>query len=271
MDNSSSSDGDILASELFMELASELRCSILLSVSKKPAKLSSLARELDATVQDVHRNVNRLMATGLVRREDGSLHLTEYGRIVTKQIPYFIFMKKYGKFFEEHMLGDMPEKFLQRIGALQSCELVRSVAAVMERLKKLESGTKKQLRIMVSQAWAEEGRIIIELPMHGVQVLSIVGKNTIIPKEIIDSIGRSIEKMPANQKTQTKMVEKVNAALYISDEQAAAVMFPNMRGEIDMGAIFTGSDPVFYEWCNDLFNHYWERGGYFDVRKTTIV
>jgi predicted transcriptional regulator len=141
----------------------------------------------------------------------------------------------------------------------------------MERLKKLEYGAKKQLRLVVSQAWAEEGRIIIELSMHGVQVLSMVGKNTIMPKEIIDSIGRLIEKMPANQKIQTKMVEKVDVALYISDAQQAAVMFPNMRGEIDMGSIFIGSDPAFYEWCNDLFNHYWERGGYFDPKKTTIV
>jgi predicted transcriptional regulator len=260
------SETEILASDLFMELASELRCSILMSVSRKPAKLSSLARELDATVQDVHRNVNRLMAAGLVRKEDGEIHMTGYGRIVTKQIAYFIFMKKHEKFFEEHTLGDIPEKFLQRIGALQSCELVISVAAVMERLKRLESDAKKQIRIMVSQAWAEEGRIIIELSMHGGQVLSIMGKNTIIPKEIIDSIGRSIEKMPANQKMQAKMVEKVDIALYISDEQAA-VMFPNMRGEIDMGAIFIGSDPAFYEWCNDFFDHYWERGGYFDVRQ----
>jgi predicted transcriptional regulator len=107
--------------------------------------------------------------------------------------------------------------------------------------------------------------------MHGVHVLSIIGKNTIVPKEIIDSIGRSIEKMPANQKMQTKMVEKVDVALYISDEQQAAVMFPNMRGEIDMSAIFIGSDPAFYEWCNDLFDHYWERGGYFDVSKATVV
>jgi predicted transcriptional regulator len=270
VDNSSSSDGDILASDLFMELASELRCSILMSISKKPAKLSSLARELDATVQDVHRNVNRLMATGLVRREDGSLHLTEYGRIVTKQIPYFIFMKKHSKFFEEHRLGEIPEKFLQRIGALQSCELVISVAAVMERLKKMESDAKRQLRIMPSQAWAEEGHIIMELSIHGIEVLSIVGRNTIFPKEIIDLMERSIEKMPTNQKIRTKMVEKVDVALYISDEHAA-VMFPNMKGEIDMGAIFIGSDPAFYEWCNDLFDHYWERGGYFDVRKTTIV
>jgi predicted transcriptional regulator len=260
------SETEILASDLFMELASELRCSILMSVSRKPAKLSSLARELDATVQDVHRNVNRLMAAGLVRKEDGEIHMTGYDRIVTKQIAYFIFMKKHEKFFEEHTLGDIPEKFLQRIGALQSCELVISVAAVMERLKRLESDAKKQIRIMVSQAWAEEGRIIIELSMHGGQVLSIMGKNTIIPKEIIDSIGRSIEKMPANQKMQAKMVEKVDVALYISDEQAA-VMFPNMRGEIYMGAIFIGSDPAFYEWCNDFFDHYWERGGYFDVRQ----
>jgi predicted transcriptional regulator len=265
------SEGEILASELFMELASELRCSILMSVSRNPAKLSSLARELDTTVQDVHRNVNRLMIARLVRREDGEIHLTEYGRVVTKQIPYFIFMKKHAKYFEEHTLGDIPEKFLQRIGVLEKCEFVRSVAAVMERLKKLESDAKKQLRIMVSQAWAEEGRIIIELSMHGVQVLSIVGKNTIMPKEIVESIGRSIEKMPANQKMQTKLVEKVDIALYISDEPAAAAMFPNMSGEIDMGAIFIGSDPAFYEWCNDLFDHYWERGGYFDVRKTTVV
>jgi predicted transcriptional regulator len=48
-------------------------------------------------------------------------------------------------------------------------------------------------------------------------------------------------------------------------------MFPNMRGEIDMGAIFIGSDPMFYEWCKDLFDHYWELAGYFDVRKTTVV
>ena len=269
MDNSSS-DVQPLASDLFMELASELRCSILVSVSRKPAKFSSLARELDTSVQDIHRNVNRLTDTGLVRRDDRAVHLTEYGRIVTKQIPYFIFIKEHGKFFEEHTLGDIPEKFVQRIGALQNCELVHSVAAVMERLKKLESGTKKQLRLMASQAWAEEGRIIIELSMHSIEVLVMVGKNTIFPKEIIDSIGRLIEKMPANQKMQTKMVEKVDLALYISDEQAA-VMFPNMKGEIDMSAIFIGSDPAFYEWCNDLFNHYWERGGYFDVSKATVV
>jgi predicted transcriptional regulator len=67
------------------------------------------------------------------------------------------------------------------------------------------------------------------------------------------------------------MAEKVDVALCISDEQQAAVMFPNIRGEIDMSSIFIGSDQAFYEWCNDLFDHYWERGGHFDPRKITLV
>jgi predicted transcriptional regulator len=144
------------------------------------------------------------------------------------------------------------------------------MTAVMEKLKKLESDAKKQLRIMVSHAWAEEGRVIIELSMHGVEVLSIVGRNTIFPKEIAESVVKTIDKMRSNQKIQTKMLEKVDVALYIADERAA-VMFPNMKGEIDMNAIFIGSDPAFYEWSIDLFNHYWERAGHFDLRKTTIV
>ena len=41
------------------------------------------------------------MAAGLVRKEDGEIHMTGYGRIVTKQIVYFIFMKKHEKFFED--------------------------------------------------------------------------------------------------------------------------------------------------------------------------
>lgn len=255
--------------DLFMELASDLRCAMLASLGAKPAKLSSLARELDTTVQDVHRNANRLIEAGLVKRGDGTVALTEYGRLVLKQMPYFQFMKKHAKFFEDHSL-DIPDKFVQRIGALQNCQLISSMAPVLEKLKKLEQGANKQLRIIVSQAWAEEGKILIELAMHGVQVFSITGRNTIFPKEIVETIIRTMDKLDEPRKLKVKMVDKVSFALYISDDQAG-VMFSNMKGEVDMGALFTGSDPAFYEWCSDLFNYTWERAGHFDVKKATIV
>ena len=179
-------------------------------------------------------------------------------------------MRKHAKFFTQHKIDGIPEKFVQRIGALQSCKLVRSVTAVMEKLKKLESGTKNHLKIMVSQARTEEGRILFELSMQGVELSIIVGHNTIFTDETVEMVAKFREKVPANERTHNKMVEKVDVALYIADGQAA-VMFPNTTGEIDMNALFLGSDVAFYEWCNDVFHHYWERAGYFDIKKTTRV
>jgi predicted transcriptional regulator len=92
------------AAELFMELASETRLSILASIYEKPAKLSSLSRDLNITVQDVYRNLNRLMEEGLVRRSDGVFYLTEYGIVLMKQIKGFMVMKKHREFFKEHSI-----------------------------------------------------------------------------------------------------------------------------------------------------------------------
>ena len=98
------------------------------SVHKKPGKLSSLSRDLNITVQDVYRNLNRLMEDGLIRRSDGVFYLTEYGIVVMKQIDGFLVMKKHREFFKEHSIaGVMPDKFLQRIGALQNCKVVNTV------------------------------------------------------------------------------------------------------------------------------------------------
>ena len=98
-----------IVSGIFSELASETRCSILISLDKKPAKLSSIARELDITSQDAFRNINKLLDAGLVRRrggEDGSaFQLTELGRLATKQIPYFLAIRKHKELFEDHTLN----------------------------------------------------------------------------------------------------------------------------------------------------------------------
>jgi predicted transcriptional regulator len=53
-------DDAFIISEISRELASETRCSILISLDKKPAKLSSLARELNITAQKASKNINRL-------------------------------------------------------------------------------------------------------------------------------------------------------------------------------------------------------------------
>jgi hypothetical protein len=41
------------------------------------------------------------------------------------------------------------------------------------------------------------------------------------------------------KKLQARMVEKVDVALYIADEQQAAVIFPNKEGAIDMNVLLS--------------------------------
>ena len=217
---------------------------------KKPSRISSLARELEITAQDAFRNINRLLETGLVRRKGeggvgeaggGALQLTELGRLVIKQIPYFVVLNKHRKFFEDHTIKDIPDKFVQRIGALQNCEVVENVTPVFERLKKLESGAKEYLRIMVSQAWPEEGKILAERAMNGVEVCSIFGRNTVFPKEVIETVRPTIDGLQKSGKIKGKMLDTINIALYLSESQSAA-MFPNVKGEVDMNMLIVGDD-----------------------------
>ncbi|MEO9294994.1 MAG: helix-turn-helix domain-containing protein [Nitrososphaera sp.] len=213
------------AAELFLELASETRCAILASLLGRPAKLSTFARDLGVTVQEVHRNVNRMAEFGLLRRADGVFYLTEFGRMATRQAEGLLFMKSHARFFEEHTLDGLPDKFAQRIAALRGCTLVSSVMPVLERLKKLEAGTDKKLKIMVSQAWVEEGKILAHKASEGAEVQTLVGKNTVFPKEVIESIMPPLNKLRSAEMIKSRMVDHVSIALYISDVQAA-VMFP---------------------------------------------
>jgi predicted transcriptional regulator len=266
-----------IVSEIFTELASETRCSILISLDKRSAKLSSVARELDITAQDAFRNINRLLDAGLVRRgggggegDGGSFQLTELGRLAIKQIPYFLVIKKHQELFEDHTLKYIPDKFAQRIGALENCEVVENVTPVLERLKKLEYSAKQYLRIMVSQAWPEEGKIFAERAMNDVDVWTIIGRNTVFPKEVIESVIPALDGLQKSGKIKGKMLDIVSIALYISDSQSA-VMLPNMKGEVDMSMLLVATDPSFNEWCLDLFNYFWECAGPPSLDKAKIV
>jgi predicted transcriptional regulator len=260
-------------SSLFMELASETRFSIMMSLYKKPSKLSSLSRELNTSVQDVYRNLNRMAAEGLVAKGDGMFRITEYGMMVVSQVPYFTFLKKHQQFFESHSIAKsgVPTKFLRRAGELVECELVGSVTAVFQRLKKLESSANRSLKAMVAQAWPEEGQIFIDRASSGVDVFTITGHNTILPTNVLDTVVASLEKLAAAGFFKPRMIEKVGVAIYLADDEQAALMFPNRGGEVDMTALFTSEDTTFCDWCSDVFEYFWQGAQRSDMKKMKLV
>jgi predicted transcriptional regulator len=262
-----------LASELFMELASESRLLILTRLNENPSKLSTLARIHGTSVQDVFRNLNRLMKEGLVKKDvNGLFALTEYGVMVLNQIPYFVFLKRHKKFFEQHSLkkSTLPTKFLRRLGELEKCEAVESVTLVLQKLKKLESSANNRLRVLVSQAWPEEGLIFVERARQGVKIMTIAGHNMIIPKSIVTDIGPMLDKLISDGMFEAMMSDEARVALYIADNNEAGIMFPDMQGEVDMTTLFVSKDPEFCGWCSDLFEYYRSLSKKFDLDKMKV-
>ena len=68
----------------FFELASEQRLAIIFRLNAKKAKISQLAKDLDITMQEAHRNVNRLQQAGLIEKNpEGVFSLTTFGNTLS--------------------------------------------------------------------------------------------------------------------------------------------------------------------------------------------
>src|SRR5215210_8032978 len=84
---------------LFFELAGDLRVLMLTKLNQKNHRLSQLATELNATMQEAHRNMTRLIEAGLVAKgRDGELMLTVYGRTVVVLMPSYDFLYRIRNF-----------------------------------------------------------------------------------------------------------------------------------------------------------------------------
>jgi len=98
--------------ENFLELASFQRLRILIKLVERSRKrLEPLAKELDATKQEVHRNLVRLEHSSLISKDkEGRYSLTTFGRASCLQISTTLFLSQHLDYFEKHDFGDIPHK-----------------------------------------------------------------------------------------------------------------------------------------------------------------
>jgi len=246
-----------LPDELFLELASKTRCQILVILKERPTRTNKISQTLGLSVQETHRNTSRLADAGIITKDsEGLFSLTEYGRLVVEQIRYYQFLNRYHKFFEDHRC-DLPSKFKQRLGVFDNCELVSKVTNVQQRLKKMEQGAKEHIKLVVSQAWEDEGKVLLDRAKNGTKISTIFKFDAVMPDEIAENIQKKLTNFIQKGILEQKILDdNSNISLYIADKQAA-VMFPNQKGEADMNTLFVGKDEEFYEWCLDYFNYLW--------------
>jgi predicted transcriptional regulator len=254
--------------DIFWELAGEIRRSILFKLKEGNIKLSQLAKVLDTSIQEVHRNVNRLIDAGLIEKDStGVLSLTTYGNTVLTQIPSFQFLAKNKPYFEEHTLGDLPMKFIQRIGALNNSELINGVVAILARWKEMYNNATSNIMEIMAQVPLDLIEPLVNKVKQGVKFSYIFGENTIVPKgraKLLNQLGWNT--FISKGLVERRMIHIVRVMVIVTDEEAG-VLFPNKKGITDINQMFYSKDKLFHEWCLDLFRYTWYSATTFDESK----
>lgn len=263
---------------IFFELASEHRLQILFKLNNERTKLAKLARDLDATMQEVHRNLNRLYDAGLIEKDPGgNFSLSTFGSIIIRQISTFSFLSTYQNYFSEHIAGDIPMKFIYRIGALNNCEFINGIVAVIERWKKMYEESEEYICAMLPQIPLELIEAILpRIKSRKLKFSYILPQNALVPRKRMDLLKEAgYQDLLRKGDVERRMIDRIHVAVVLNERQAS-VMFPNSKGLTDMTSMFYSDDRsdregLFHDWCLDFFRYNWYNSKSFDENKLVNV
>lgn len=257
----------------FLELASQQRLGILLRLLDKKSKVSVIAKDLDATVPEVYRNFERLVKANLIVKDaDGDYDITTYGKTICGQIPALAFLSQNKKYFRDHDFGDLPQKFLQRIGALVVGQHIKGFVKVIEQWKDIYKNSDKYIYNILFEVPYDSDLLetLVTKINKGIKVNSIFSESAIIPKDrkqILEKLG--FKKLIDQGLIERKMRENVQVVVVLNEKEAC-VMFPKIGSEVDVSEMFYSDDPVFHEWCLDYFKYCWDSSRVFQESKLKI-
>lgn len=227
-----------------------------------------MAKELGATVQEVHRNFERLSNSDLIIKDsDGNYSLTTYGKTICSQIPSFVFVSLHNKYFKTHTFGDIPEKFVHRIGELIEGKYVKGYTKVIGHWGNICKNADKYIYGILFEEPLELIEPIVKKAEKGVHINSIFSESTIIPegrKNIIEKLG--VKKLVESGSIERKMKNGITTGV-ILNEKESCIMFPTISGEVDIGEMFYSDDTNFHEWCLDYFRYCWYGSSTFQESK----
>lgn len=254
----------------FLELASEQRLCILLLLLEKKLTISKIAQELDASAPEIHRNITRMLKNKLVEKDtDSNFNLTVFGKVVCDIMPSFSFISENRIFFENHDLGDLEIKFIQRLGSLQENKKIKGFVKVLEKWMEIHKNSEKYIYNLLPEVpYSKEIIEIVENKLKSnISIRSLFSESTIVPKERDEIFQKkNFQKFIRDGSLERKMIKHFSIVT-ILNEKEACVIFPTKNGEFDLSEMFYSKDSQFHEWCLDYFNNCWNKSSNFKEEK----
>ena len=263
------------AAENFLELASSQRLHILFKLLEKKYKVIliekdkiEVAKEIDATKQEVHRNFTRLEEIGLIEKgKDGKYCLTTFGRTMCTQVPALVYLSQNRKYFEDHTFGDIPTKFIMRTGQLVTGKHIKGVVKTFEVWKSIYKNANEYIYEILSEVPLDLIEPLVNRVKKGIKFTYIFSESAVVPKgrkELLKKLG--FDKLIEKGLVEHKMKKKVQTVVVLNEKEAC-VLFPHTNGESDLGEMFYSKDPMFQEWCLDYFRYCWYGSDVFNESK----
>jgi predicted transcriptional regulator len=250
----------------FLEISSEQRLEILLRLYENRSKPAMLAKQIGATISEVFRNMERLVAAQIIVKVDGFYQITPYGKMICKQIASFSFISNNKKYFSNHNFDSLPQKFIQRIGALSEGKHVKGFTKVMECWEEIIDNAQQYVFGIISEETPDLISKITKKAQQGVKINSVFLESSLVPKDrkkLVDSLG--VRKLVQSGAIERKMSKDLGVVVLLNEKQAC-VLFP-IGDEVDLKECFYGNDESFVEWCLDYFRYVWSISDMFEERK----
>ncbi|TFG73922.1 MAG: ArsR family transcriptional regulator, partial [Thermodesulfobacteriales bacterium] len=251
-------------SDLFFELSNEDRLDIIKLIDKNPKKLSLISKELDLPVQEISRQLNRLVKVKLVTKNgDGAYQVTLMGLNLLGLLPGYQFLAEHFDYFNNYSLLTLPRNFKGRIGELFHCSLVPSVLVSFANIEKMIQEAEEYILSMADQRILSPQAYFLanEALMRGVEMKIIEPWGYSAPSEVYDNVpvevSTSIRDHRIRGVKQDKVLPNVKLSLFMNEKEVALLAFPNIKGEFDYTG-FTSTDEAFIEFCLELHQFYWK-------------
>lgn len=239
--------------ELFTELSSENRLSILQILDKTPMTFTSLIKEVDINSAEASRQLSRLIETQLIEKKgDGRYYNTLFGKLVIFSISDLNFISEKSEYFLKHDTAEVPLDLLEQIGALSTGEIITGVYNILNTHEKLDSSIKSYMWYMSDDFPRHHLPDIEKKLEEGLEIRVILPKDKCSPSTL-------------SEKNRTKIKNKVMDEIKISviaTDSFSLLELPGQDGLIDQDTAIFGFDDQFREWCKKLFQYYWEAKSY---------
>jgi predicted transcriptional regulator len=242
---------------VLFELANADRLSVLQWLKQnQKGTLSGISRELGIVVQEVHRNVNRLVEADLVKKESANYYsLTTFGSTLLVNLDSVKFFADNKEFFTTRALGNLTDAFVQRIGTLAGAKLVDNSVGVYEYQRNLIESSEKYSEVMLSHVPSYLIEKAEPLVKRGTRIRYLLPVNAVLPKKRhSDALHSAFYQAPKSGVIMRRMAPQIDVGIIISEKEAM-ICFPRSgQAEPDTNAAFCSAEGRFHGWCRDYFN-----------------